>query len=295
MLPKIIVILGPTATGKSDLAVLLAKKFKGEIISADSRQVYKGLNIGSGKITKKEMRGIPHHLLDVVSPTTIFSVATFQKKAQKVIRDIIKRKKIPILCGGTGFYIQSIVEGIVLPEVKPNKDLRKQLEAKSVRELFIILMNLDRNRAITIDPNNPTRLIRAIEIATALGRVPTMIAKPLYTSLQIGLDFPDTKLKRRIQLRIQKRLKQGMIKEVEQLHKRGLSWKRLYDLGIEYRFIAEYLQNKLTKENMLEKLQNEIWHFAKRQRTWFRRDANVKWFQPQQIKKIEKEVEKFLK
>ncbi len=169
---KLIVILGPTASGKSDLVVKLAKKFGGEIISADSRQVYKGLNIGSGKITKKEMQGVPHYLLDVANPKRRFTVAQYQKLAFKKIKEIQRRGNIPFLVGGTGFYIQSIVDRIVIPEVKPNWKLRKNLAQKTTDELFLMLKKLDSDRAKNIDAKNPRRLIRAIEIALSL-RDPT--------------------------------------------------------------------------------------------------------------------------
>ncbi|MDQ5971125.1 MAG: tRNA dimethylallyltransferase, partial [Patescibacteria group bacterium] len=170
--PKIIVILGQTSTGKSDFAVQMAKEIGGEIISADSRQVYKGLDLGTGKITKKEMRGIPHHLLDVANPKKTFTVSDYKKITEKKISEISKNSKVPILCGGTGFYIDAIVSGQIFPEVPPNKLLRKELENKSKEELFKILKKLDKNRAETIDKDNPVRLIRAIEIAEALGSVP---------------------------------------------------------------------------------------------------------------------------
>ncbi|HDO23680.1 MAG TPA: tRNA (adenosine(37)-N6)-dimethylallyltransferase MiaA, partial [bacterium] len=169
---KVIVILGPTASGKSEMAVKLAKKFNGEIISADSRQVYRGMDIGTGKITQKEMRGIPHHLLDVASPKKVFTVIDFKKRAEKAIKDIIKRGKISIICGGTGFYIQAITGGISIPEVKPNWKLRKQLEKKNAEQLFKMLKKLDPKRSKTIDAKNPRRLIRAIELAQSLGHFP---------------------------------------------------------------------------------------------------------------------------
>jgi tRNA dimethylallyltransferase len=196
---KIIVILGQTATGKSDFAVQIAKRVlavsrvESEIISADSRQVYKDMDLGTGKITKKEMRGVPHHLLDVASPKKIFSVSDYQKLADKKIQEIFSRGHIPILCGGTGFYIDALVNGTVLPEVAPDKILRKKLDKKSTSELFKILKKLDINRAKSIDKNNRVRLIRAIEIAKTLGKVPKISNKDTkYDTLKIGLTLPES-------------------------------------------------------------------------------------------------------
>lgn len=293
-LPRILVILGPTASGKSALAVNLAKKYNGEIISADSRQVYKGLNIGSGKITKKEMKGVPHHLLDVVSPKKVFSVQDFKNQAQKIIKIILDKKKVPIICGGTGFYIQTLVDNITLPEVPPNPALRKKLKNKSPLELFKILIELDHVRASTIDTKNPVRLIRAIEIAKALGKVPEIHSDNLYNSLQIGIKTDEKILKKKIHTRLLTRIKKGMIKEAEKLHKEGVSWKRMEDLGLEYRYMARFLQNKITKQEMIQQLESEIWKYAKRQKTWFKKDTRIKWFGLDEQKKIEKEIERFL-
>ncbi|MCB9806081.1 tRNA (adenosine(37)-N6)-dimethylallyltransferase MiaA [Candidatus Nomurabacteria bacterium] len=292
--PKILVILGQTATGKSDLAVDSAKTFHGEIISADSRQVYKGLNIGSGKITKKEMKKVPHHLLDVLSPKRTFSVSQFQKKSTKIIKDIFKKDKLPIICGGTGFYIQSIVDDLSIPTVKENKELRKKLEKWKTEKLFETLEKLDPERAQSIDRNNRVRLIRAIEIVKSIGKVPKIRKSSPYDVLQIGLEWPDNILKKRIKDRLLKRIKSGMIKEVKDLHKNGLSWKRMEQLGLEYRYVSLFLQNKISKEEMIEKLNTEIWHYAKRQKTWFKKDKRIKWFSPKEVRKIEKEIKGFL-
>ncbi len=201
---KILIILGPTASGKSDLAVDLARKFNGEVISADSRQVYKGLDIGSGKITRKEMKGVPHYLLDVVYPRTIFTVTKFQKLAQKQIKDILKRNKLPIICGGTGFYIQSLVDGIIFPEVKPDLVLRSKLETKTLEELILILDKLNPVRLKTIDFKNSRRLIRAIEIADSLGGSTSKDSVdnfPKWEFLQIGIKTDKEILWERIEKR----------------------------------------------------------------------------------------------
>ncbi|MEI8338147.1 MAG: tRNA (adenosine(37)-N6)-dimethylallyltransferase MiaA [bacterium] len=270
-LPKIIVVCGPTATGKSDYAVELAKKIGGEIISADSRQVYKGMDIGSGKITKKEMRGVPHYMLDIISPKKTYTAGQFKIDTDKIITEILQRKKVPILCGGTGFYIDAVVKNIVFPNVLPNPKLRKQLEKKNLEQLKKILGKLDPERLKTVDQNNKVRLVRSIEIAKELGKVPTLISEPKYNTKIIYLDFKDEVLKKRIHDRLIKRIKQGMIEEVKTLHEEGISWKRLFEFGLEYRYVSLFLRGKITKEKMISELENEIWHFVKRQRTWFKK------------------------
>jgi tRNA dimethylallyltransferase len=192
---KIIVILGPTASGKSDVAIKLAQKFNGEIISADSRQIYRGMDIGTGKVTSAEQKMATHHMLDVADPNDEFNISHFKKLAEKMIEDILKRGKLPIICGGTGFWIKSIVDNVHLPEVKPDKELRNMLRNKSAEELFEMLEKLDIERAEDIDAKNKVRLIRAIEICKALGSVPKIKTtnKKLKTNfefLQIGIDVP---------------------------------------------------------------------------------------------------------
>lgn len=305
---KIIVILGQTSTGKSDFAVDISlllrsgQAQKGEIISADSRQVYKGMNLGTGKITKKEMRGIPHHLVDVVSPNTDFSVSKFKKLADKKIKEMVSRGNIPIICGGTGFYIDAVIDNTILPEVKPDKELRIRLNKKSTSELFIMLEKLDPERAKNIDKNNPVRLIRAIEIAKALGSVPAISHRSdlckKYDVLKIGLTLPDETLKERIYKRILMRIKKGMFKEFENLHKNGLSYKKMDKFGLEYKYGAQYLKKEINKKDFIEKLNIDTWHYAKRQKTWFKRDKNTIWINPldkNDIKNIDKRIKDFIK
>lgn len=276
MKPKVIVVCGPTATGKSDYAVKLAKKIDGEIISADSRQVYKDLNIGTGKITKREMSGVAHYLLDVASPKRQFSVARYKKLGEHAIRDILKRGKTPIICGGTGFYIDTLL-GLELPEVKPNLALRKELSDVSLQKLFEKLKKIDPDRAKTIDKKNKVRLIRALEIAHSLGKVPKIKKQKLYGVEWIGLSFQSEALKKRIHDRLLKRIKLGMIREAQKLHTEGLSFRRMEALGLEYKYLAYYLQKKLTKQQMIAQLETAIWHYAKRQMTWFKRNKEIKW------------------
>lgn len=291
--PKIIAIVGPNASGKSEIAVKLAKKFNGEVISADSRQVYRGMNIGTGKITKKEMQGITHHLLDVASPKRIFTVAQYQKLAEKAIKKILKKNKIPILCGGTGFYIQTVIDNLQIPEVKPDWKLRKKLEKKSIDQLFQILKKLDPKRAATIDKNNPRRLIRAIEIVKKTGKpISKLKANPKYDVLMIGIKKEKKELKKLIEKRLKKRLKQGMIKEVEKLHKAGLSWKKLESFGLEYKWIAKYLKKEINREEMIKSLQRDIEDYARRQMVWFKKEKRINWIK--NYKEAENLVKQFL-
>jgi len=278
---KVIVILGTTAVGKSNLAVEFARKFKGEIISADSRQVYKELDIGTGKITKKEMLDIPHYLIDVANPKKKFTVTEYQKQAVKKIEEIISRGNTPIIVGGTGFYIDAITKGTIFPEVKPNLTLRKTLTKHSAEELFKMLKKLDKNRALNIDAKNPVRLIRAIEIAKALGKVPqTTEALPPYKFIKIGLKLDEKILKKKIEKRVKGMFSDGLLNEIKKLKKIGISEKRLKEFGFEY-------DSPTPEKVILGTLQ-----YAKRQNTWFKRDLDIKWFKPEEYIKIEKYLKK---
>ena len=270
---KILIIVGPTASGKSALAVKLAKKLNGEVVSADSRQVYRGLDIGTGKITKSEMKGVRHHLLDVANARKQFSVTEWKKRAEKAIEQIEKRGKLPIICGGTGFYIDALLGRIQIPDVPPNTALRARLAKKSVRELFTLLEKLDPRRAKTIDRHNPRRLVRAIEIVKELGAVPRPRSRSSRGRPTSHILIPDrATLRKKIHDRLLSRMKNGMVAEVRKLHARGLSWKRMEELGLEYRYVSRYLCSKMTNEEMVEKLETEIWRYAKRQITWFKRN-----------------------
>ena len=282
-------IVGPTASGKSDLAVRVAKLLyrqgyagQGEIISADSRQVYKGLDIGTGKVMLKDnlYKGVRHHLIDVASPKGQFSVDRYLKLGNKAIKEILKRGNTPIICGGTGLYVDALLYGANYPEVKPNKELRMKLEKESTEELYKKLEELDTERASSIDRHNRRRLVRAIEIVTALGKVPPLSERKLiYPTLKIGVKIEMDELTKKIHKRLVTRVKQGLIKEVEDLHTGGLSWKRLEDLGLEYRWVAYFLHKKIERKTMLENLEKDIVAYAKRQMTWFKRDKEINWIE----------------
>ncbi len=294
--PKALVVLGPTACGKSDLAVELAIKFNGEVISADSRQVYTGLDIGTGKITKTEMCGIPHHVLDVASPKKTFTVIDYKNLAEKAIKDIISRDKLPIICGGTGFYIRALTEILDIPNVPENKKLRAELQKKSPDQLFEQLLKIAPDRAKNIDKNNPVRLIRAIEIASAIGSVPINNPKPRQDIefLKIGILPKDEMIKERIYNRLLTRLDSGMLNEAKKINKKGLPWKRMEELGLEYRYMSRFLTKKISRQEMIDQLALEIWHYAKRQKTWFKKDKTINWFESKNDKKILKLVRDFL-
>lgn len=282
--PRILVLVGPTASGKSAIAVEAAKRFNGEVVSADSRQVYRGLTIGTGKITTQEMDGIPHHLLDVADPQEIFAVSDYKKLAEKAIDEIVSRGKFPIICGGTGLYVDTLVLNLEIPEVPPNPELRDKLSDKNTAELFRLLEELDPDRAETIDSKNPRRLVRAIEIATALGKVPEKLYGPeKYDPIFIGIKIDPEELKIKIRDRLRSRIESGMIEEAEQLHKEGLSWERMESLGLEYKYESLLLQGKLTRDEFEKELLQAIIDYSKRQMTWFRKNPRITWLTPLEI------------
>ncbi len=326
--PQLLVILGPTAVGKSSLAVQIAEwiaqekvgDYSGaEIISADSRQVYTGLDIGTGKITTEEMNGITHHLLDVADPHERFTAIQWKTLAEKAITEITAKGRLAILCGGTGFYISTLIDDLGFPDVEADTEEQNKLETMSVDELFQELKKVDPARSSTIDPKNKRRLARAIIIARKLGSVPAIKvpSEPPYETLQIGITTPDEKLKGKIHARLIQRLDSGMAEEVKKLHLAppdgiGLSYERMDELGLEYRFVSYFLvchsresgnpeslhkHTKLclkTKDELIERLSSKIWQYAKRQMTWFKRDERIKWFDASQVKEIQNEISKFL-
>jgi tRNA dimethylallyltransferase len=293
---KLIVVVGPTASGKTALAVEIARAVGGEVVSCDSRQVYVGLDIGTGKVTKREARGVPHHLIDVADPSRAFSVARFERLALRAVRGILKRGKVPVLCGGTGQYVDAVVYGDTFPAVPQNPKLRRDLAQLSTEEMFARLVALDPERAAAIDPRNRHRLERAIEIATALGKVPALPPRAArFDVLWVGVSLPKDELHARIEKRLDARLRGGMVAEAKRLRDTGLSWRRFDKLGLEYRWLGRYLRGETSRQTMRDELLADIKRYAKRQATWFKRNASIAWHRPSKAREAIAAAEEFLK
>ena len=274
MLPKLVVIEGTNASGKSSLGVELASRFNGEIVSADSRQVYRRLDLGSGKITPAEMKGVPHHLLDVRSPGEFFSMADFQRLAYEAVDGILARNRLPFLVGGTGLYVDAVADGYVLSDKAPDHSLRAHLETFETPELYEMLKQ--KLPDTEIDPRNRHRVMRALERLEADDYRPSRKA-PRYELLKLGVTWPREVLKKRIDERLEARLRGGMVEEVRALLAEGISEEFMVKLGLEYKYLTWYLTGKIGYEQMVEELGNAIKKFAKRQMTWFRRDPRIHW------------------
>ncbi len=273
---KLVCIAGTNASGKSALAIELAKKYDAEIVSADSRQVFAGLDLGSGKVTKDEMQGIRHHLLDVADPGEFFSLAHFQKLAYEAIDDIVGRGKKAFLAGGTGLYINAVADGYVLSGSAPDPKLRRSIEEMTKEDLIGIIRQNAPEALLALDTNNKRRLERAAE--KALARVKDQPNVKRYDTLIIGVTWPREELYERIRVRLDQRLAKGMIEEVEGLLDRGVSDDFLYRLGLEYRYILMYLQGRFDDyDSFHDKLFMEIRHLAKEQMTWFRKRRDILW------------------
>ncbi len=292
--PKVLVIVGPTASGKTSLSIELAKQRDGEVISADSRQVYRGLDLGTGKVTTEEMQGIPHHLLDVADPKQVYTVHEYVEAGRTAIKSIIERNHLPIIVGGSFFYVDALLGRVTLPPVPPNETLRKELDTVTTEELFKNLQERDPRRAQEIDKDNRPRLIRAIEISAALGAVPLPYTEPHYDALTIGIAIEKEALHKNIHERLITRMEAGMLEEVKQLHAHGLSYDRLESLGLEYRYLAQHLRGELPYCEMLTVLETKIRQFAKRQMTWLKRDSEIIWMDTSDKTGIMNLVQEFL-
>ncbi len=277
----IVCVVGPTAAGKTGLAIELATHFGGEIISADSRQVYRGLDIGTAKVTAEEMRGIPHHLIDVADIDTIYTGADFLHDADTAIHEIQSRHALPIVAGGTYFYVQLLRRVITPAPVPPNPELRESFSQHSNEALFTLLQTQDPARAATIDQHNRRRLMRALEIVDALGAVPQPPPPPSpYRTIMIGVDCDKATLREKYRTRAHTWLKEGIVAEVETLLANGVSRARLQEIGFEYTLVLQILDGALTESEYIEQFVQKNWQYAKRQRTWMYKDPDISWFTP---------------
>ncbi|MCU0247952.1 MAG: tRNA (adenosine(37)-N6)-dimethylallyltransferase MiaA [Bryobacter sp.] len=279
---KLVVILGTNASGKSDLGIRLAGHFGGEVVSADSRQVYRGLNLGSGKITPAQATKVKHHLIDVADVSEVYSLAQYQRAAYRAIDTIAAAGRLPFLVGGTGLYVSAVVEGYQLADVPPNDALRAELETLPLTQLVQRVEEADPEAARRIDTRNPRRIIRALEIARAgRGHSATRQRSPRYDCLQLGLTWPRPLLEVRIEKRLRERLAGGMIEEVASLRAQGVSDLRLEKLGLEYRHVSRYLRGEVpTLDELHLQLGTAIRQFAREQLTWFKRDHRIIWLDP---------------
>lgn len=286
MKPKVIVICGPTASGKTSLSIEVAKKIDGEIISCDSMQIYKDMNIGTAKPTVEEMQGIPHYMLDFVLPSERYSVADFKEAATDRIEDILKREKVPIIVGGTGLYVDALTKNITYPEIEIDLEYRKQLEElikeNGLESLYEEAKKIDEKSMQTISKNDKKRIMRVLEIYHQTGKTKTQLesesrlSPPPYEYIVFAINMEREKLYERINKRVDIMIDQGLIEEVEALTKKYEEFPTAMQ-GLGYKEVVSYLKKEITKEEMIEKLKMETRRYAKRQLTWFRKDENIKW------------------
>lgn len=290
---KVIVICGPTASGKTALSIELAKKINGEIVSCDSMQIYKEMDIGTAKPTKEEMQEIPHYMINTIFPNERYSVADYKKDAKKAIREIIKKGKVPIIVGGTGLYVDSLIYEIEYPDIKFDEKYRQELEEQArkdgLEKLYNKAKKIDPEAMLKISSNDKKRILRVLEIYKATGKTKTEQERksrekePEFDYLVYGLNMPREKLYERINLRVDIMIKQGLIKEVEEIYKKYNEFPTAMQ-GLGYKEVVEYLEGHLTKEEMIEKIKQETRRYAKRQMTWFRKNKQTIWLDTENTK-----------
>ncbi len=289
---KLIVITGSTGAGKTNLSIRVALWLGNvEIISADSRHVYKKMNIGTDKIKKERMKGVPHHLIDIKTPDEDFTVAEYKKRARKKIKEIQERENIPILCGGSYFYIKAVVDGLVLPQVAPDWEYRKRKQRESAEKLFNELKEKDPRRAKNIDEQNKRRLIRALEIIKKTGKpVPELKKDPLpYPILILGVKKEEEKLKEKIEKRVDKMIDEGLEKEAETLLKK---YEKVPRETIGYKEWEEFFKGKKKKSQVIEEIKTHTKQFSKKQKNWFRKDERIIWVE--NFKKAREKITSYL-
>lgn len=286
--PKVIVICGPTASGKTSLSVELAKRINGQIISADSMQIYKDMDIGTAKVTSKEMQGIKHYMIDIVSPEQRYSVASFKQGAEQAIEEILKNGKTPIITGGTGLYVNSLIYNIKYIDIKIDENYRKVLEQRvkeeGLEKLYEEACKIDKKAMETISKNDRKRILRVLEIYNQTGKNKTQLEKesrlekPKYDYKVFGINWQRQALYERINKRVDIMLNQGLIEEVQTILEKYEQFPTAMQ-GLGYKEVVEYLTNKISKEEMIEKLKMETRRYAKRQITWFKKIENIKWIE----------------
>ena len=287
MKPKVIVIVGPTASGKTALSIEVAKQLDGEVISADSMQIYKDMNIGTAKVTTEEMQGIKHYLVDFVSPEERYTVSDFKQEAEKAIKNILQNGKVPIIVGGTGLYVDSLIYGIEYQDMKFDENYREELMKKAetengLKELFEKATKIDSEAMKKISTNDKKRIVRVLEIYKATGKTKTDLEKISrqngvnYDYKVFGILMDREKLYNRINLRVDKMITQGLIEEVKQICEKYKKFPTAMQ-GLGYKEVVEYLKGILTKEEMIEKIKQESRRYAKRQITWFKRTEGLVW------------------
>lgn len=284
--PKILCVAGPTASGKTAYAISLAQKNNGEVVSCDSMQIYRYMNIGTAKPTKEEMGGIPHHLIDYVDPRTNYSVADYVKDARECIADVLKRGKMPIVCGGTGLYLDCLINQIEFSEDKTDLEYRNELEAMAEKEGVMVvhemLKKVDKEAADTIHPNNLKRVIRALEIIKATGMTKTDADKnarkePVYDATIYGMDMERERLYERINKRVDLMMEMGLLREAEELLKMGIPKESTAMQAIGYKELVGYFDGKISLDEAVETIKRESRRYAKRQITWLRRNSDIVW------------------
>jgi tRNA dimethylallyltransferase len=284
----LIAILGPTASGKTTISIQIAKQFNGEVISADSRQIYKHMDIGTAKITEPEMEGIKHHLLDVVDPKEEFTLADFKRLALKAINEIHTRKKVPILCGGTGLYFSAIIQNYYIPRIPPQFDLRQKLaqyyEEHGAEELHKLLQEKNPQEAKKIHPHNVRYVIRALEISMVGGEQKKKTqGEPMFEVFKIGMDWPRDVLYERINRRVHEQLDSGLINEVKTLLMKGYNEKLPSMSSLGYPELIEYIKGEVSLEEATENIKKNTRNYCKRQFTWFRREKDIYWVSGEEL------------
>lgn len=296
--PKVVVIVGPTSSGKTELSLKLAKKFNGIIISADSRQIYKEMDIATAKTTKAEQQGIPHYMIDIIKPNENFSLMLYQNTVYNLLQKITKHNFknnqpiLPFIVGGTGLYVQSIVEGYQIPHAVPDQKLRMELENLPLEKLATRLKKLDLKTKV--DLKNKRRVIRAIEVLSTFGKADKVKKQsPDFDFLQIGIKLPRETLYQRIERKVEEMHKRGLVKETKKLLSAGYDFSEPALSALGYKYIRDYLKHKITLKSALELMKRDTKRFAKRQLTWFKRNKKIHWIET--YSEAERLIQTFLK